>query len=83
MFEQNPSHGEGGNAIAKEVTESAIREDIQYFESRIRELGEASSSHERAMLRVYSSLLSHRRQMMAAYRDGRPDAWFEYEHLAI
>ena len=83
IFERNSGRGEGGNAIAREVSESSIREDIRYFEARIAEIGNASGSHERAMLRVYNSLLAHRRQMLAAYNDGRPEAWFEYEHVVL
>lgn len=72
-----------GNAITAGVTERNILEDIRYFEARLQASGTAGDSHARAMSRVYSSLLAHRRQMLAALRDGRPDAWYEYEHVIV
>ncbi|MDX1444295.1 MAG: hypothetical protein R3270_11075 [Gammaproteobacteria bacterium] len=73
----------GGNAIALAVNEDNIVEDIRYFQRRLEALKNPDDGHDRAMHRVYSSLLAHRRQMLAAYRDGRPEAWFEYEQVAI
>lgn len=73
----------GGNAIALAVNEDNIVEDIRYFQRRLEAIGEPDDSHDRAMHRVYTSLLAHRRQMLAAYRDGRPEAWFEYESIAV
>jgi len=74
---QEPS----GNAIASGVTERNILADIRYFEERVASLD--SDSHGKAMQRVYASLLTHRRQMLAALRDGRPDAWYEYEYVVL
>ena len=71
-----------GDAIHHHLDESAILADIRYFEDKVRELGEPRTSYEHAMQRVYQSLLTHRRQILAAWRDGRPDRWFEYEHVA-
>lgn len=70
-----------GSAIASGVTESNILADIAYFEQRVAKL--ESDSHGKAMQRVYASLLTHRRQMLAALRDGRPDAWYEYEYVVL
>lgn len=70
-----------GNAITTGVTEQNILEDIRYFEARLHSSDSAADSHSRAMSRVYASLLAHRRQMLAALRDGRPDAWYEYDHV--
>lgn len=72
-----------GNAITAGVTERNILEDIRYFEARLQRSTAANDSHARAMSRVYSSLLAHRRQMLVALRDGRPDAWYEYEHVVV
>lgn len=71
-----------GNAIASGVTESNILADIRYFESRI-EAAAGRDNRNAAMRRVYANLLAHRRQMLAALRDGRPEAWYEYEQLVI
>lgn len=73
----------GGNAIARGVTEANLLADIRYFESRMKAAEAADNSHGKAMRRVYASLLAHRRQMLAAYRDGRPDAWYEYDHVVL
>jgi hypothetical protein len=84
MFDQthtaNPA-SDAGNAIARGLTEDAIVADIRYFEGKVREMGVPATSYERAMLRVYASLLAHRRQVLAAFRDGRPEAWYEYDHV--
>jgi len=71
-----------GDAIHQRLDESAILADIRYYEDKVRELGAARSSYERALQRVYQSLLTHRHQMLAAWRDGRPDRWYEYDHVA-
>lgn len=77
---RNPS---AGNAIASGVTERNILADIHYFEARMSAAEKDGNSHGKAMRRVYASLLAHRRQILAALRDGRPDAWYEYEHVVI
>ena len=76
-------HPASGNAITAGVTERNILEDIRYCEARLAASGGAEDSHGKAMSRVYASLLAHRRQMLAALRDGRPDAWYEYEHVIV
>lgn len=86
MFDQAPDAGSAarvaeGNAIARGLTEQAILADIRYFEAKLAGVPTPGTSYERAMLRVYASLLAHRRQVLAAFRDGRPEAWYEYEHV--
>lgn len=71
-----------GDAIHRKLDEAAILADIAYFEGKVLELGVPGSSYERAMQRVYQSLLTHRRQTLAAWRDGRPDRWYEYSDVA-
>lgn len=71
-----------GDAIHQRLDEQAILADIRYFEDKVRELDAPRTGYERAMQRVYRSLLAHRRQILAAWRDGRPDRWYEYEHVA-
>lgn len=73
----------GGNAITAGVNEANIIADIRYFEERIASADSTRDGHAKAMRRVYASLLAHRRQMLAALRDGRPDAWYEYEHVVL
>lgn len=74
---------DAGNAIKAGLTEDNILADIRYFEGRVEAMTGREDSHSRAMFRVYASLLAHRRQMLAALRDGRPDAWYEYDHAVL
>lgn len=83
MIQETARSGASGNAIAMGVTEANILADIRYFESRIESAASDGDSRNQAMKRVYASLLAHRRQMLAALRDGRPDAWYEYEHVVV
>lgn len=76
-----PADAVTGNAIARGLTEEAILADIRYFEAKVQAVKQPGSSYERAMQRVYASLLAHRRQVLAAFRDGRPEAWYEYDHV--
>lgn len=83
MIQETVRPVSGGNAIAAGVTEANILADIRYFESRIERTAASGDNRDQAMRRVYASLLAHRRQMLAALRDGRPDAWYEYEHVVL
>lgn len=74
--------GRDGDAIHRKLDEPAILADIAYFEGKVREIGAPHSNYERAMQRVYQSLLTHRRQILAAWRDGRPERWYEYGDVA-
>ncbi len=65
------------------VTEEEILSDIAYFGERLDQLGSPSSVYERARKHVYTVLLRHRKQLLAAYRDGRPEAWPEYEAARV
>lgn len=80
---QQSQSSRGGNAITQGVNEANILADIRYFEERVSAATAAQDGHSKAMRRVYVSLLAHRRQMLAALRDGRPDAWYEYEHVVL
>ncbi|HEX7046457.1 MAG TPA: hypothetical protein VF275_02635 [Gammaproteobacteria bacterium] len=83
MIQQTTHGAASGNAIAAGVNEANILADIRYFEARIETAAASGDSRDQAMRRVYASLLAHRRQMLAALRDGRPDAWYEYEHVVV
>ncbi|HWP94656.1 MAG TPA: hypothetical protein VNL72_02860 [Gammaproteobacteria bacterium] len=78
-YEHARREGQVGDGTT--LTEESILADIRYFESRLQALANPDTSYERAMQRVYASLLAHRRQVLAAWRDGRPEAWYEYEHV--
>lgn len=77
------NHRMESRGVRTELDEQTLLEDIRYFEGKVRDLDRPTSAYERAMLRVYGSLLAHRRQLLMAYRDGRPEAWFEYDHVAL
>lgn len=83
MIQESVRSVSGGNAISSGVTEANLLADIRYFESKVEAASTSSDSRNQAMKRVYASLLAHRRQTLAALRDGRPDAWYEYEHVVL
>lgn len=71
-----------GDAIHRQLDEASILADIAYFESKLAELVSPETDESRAMHRVHLSLLVHRRRLLAAWRDGQPERWSEYEHVA-
>lgn len=83
MIQESVRSVSGGNAIAAGVTEANLLADIRYFQSKVEAVVPGGDSRAQAMRRVYASLLAHRRQTLAALRDGRPDAWYEYEHVVL
>lgn len=74
--------GTGGDAIHHQLDEAAILADIRYFADKVHELDGVQEGPALAMRRVYQGLLTHRHQILAAWRDGRPDRWYEYDHSA-
>lgn len=55
-----------------------VEADIRYFEHRLAELAGCNNPRDLAQQQVYRLMLRQRRQLLAALRDGRPDAWPEY-----
>jgi len=59
-------------------SETALLRDISYYEDKATDLERSSLSGRHGMITVYRYSAQLRRKMLAALRDGRPDAWREY-----
>lgn len=74
----NPEMTVGSPVTRQNLTEQALMDDIEYLEKHVRELQRSTDPEDQAMLRTYTRLLASRRQMLSAWRDGRPEAWRQY-----
>lgn len=64
--------------------EAAIRDEIFYFERKAEEVSDmeqASTNH--TLREAYLPFAQRRRQLLAALRDGRPEAWRQYPAEAL
>ncbi len=61
-----------------ELDEDTLVRDIALYKHQLAELGTPATPHERGMHSNYRTLLSYGRKLLAALRDGRPDAWMNY-----
>jgi len=59
-------------------TETDLLRDISYYEGKATDLERSSLPERHGMVTVYRYSAQQRRKMLAALRDGRPDAWREY-----
>lgn len=60
------------------ICESEIREDIAYFEAKADENVPAVTAEQRNLRKHYLRFIGRRKQLLAAYLDGRPEAWQDY-----
>lgn len=60
------------------LTEGDIRRDIEGLKGKLQELGVPVSRRQVLRARVLLKLPSHRRRLLQAFRDGRPERWVEY-----
>ena len=60
------------------LREQDILSEITYFEAKIAELGEPVRCDQRGLADYFTDFLRRRRQLLAALRDGRLDAWRQY-----
>ena len=58
--------------------EADILAEIAYYERRAAAVGFASSAEGRFLRERYLSFAQRRRQLLAAFLDGRPSAWRQY-----
>ncbi len=61
------------------LTEEFLLAEIAEYESRAEGLASPPAGVEPEMGMVYRTLAGYRRQLLAALRDGRPQAWLDYE----
>jgi hypothetical protein len=60
------------------IRESDIRADIAYFEAKVNENAPAATAEQRHLCEHYMRFVERRVQLLAAFLDGRPEAWQEY-----
>ena len=59
-------------------TEAAIREEIAYYERKAQDVSRGSVRQDAELRECYLAFARRRQQLLAAVRDGRPEAWREY-----
>lgn len=60
------------------LSEEQILADIRHFQDRLDNLAAVQNTYDQARRQVYSILLQHRKQLLAAYRAGHPEQWPEF-----
>ena len=66
------------NSLNRKPTAEELRLEIKYFERKASEARRSQDPEERWKYSLYRDHANHRRKLLAALRDGRPEAWFEY-----
>jgi len=66
------------NDFLDDLDEDTLVRDIARYKHQLAELGTPATPHERGMHNNYRTLLRYGRKLLAALRDGRPDAWMTY-----
>ena len=59
-------------------TEAQLRDEIAHYEQEIARVRSAGDYHQAWKVYLFTAHISHRRKLLAAVRDGRPQAWAEY-----
>ncbi len=61
------------------ISEQRLIREAASYDRKAADLEHLHTRHARSMLLVYRTLAKHRRALLRALRDGRPEAWIEYE----
>ena len=72
------AYAEDWNAIHAPPTMEELRQEIDFYELRAREVLESDSPEKDWKYQLYRDHASHRRKLLAALRDGRPETWINY-----
>ena len=67
------------HVIDNPPTEAQLLEEISEYERKIARVRTSGDYHQAWKLHLYRAHLTHRRKLLAAIRDGRPEAWAEYQ----
>jgi len=59
-------------------SEEQLQEEIAYYERKLAEFAKGRQGPSQAMLSLYQAHAMHRKKLLAAIKDGRPEAWTEY-----
>ena len=66
------------HVISNPPTEAQLLDEIAGFEQEIARVRSTGDYHEAWKVYVLKAHISHRRKLLAAVREGRPQAWAEY-----
>ena len=66
------------NLLTRIPTEAQLRKEIRYYLRLAIQARHSPDADSRWRERLYRDHASHRRKLLAALRDGRPEAWLEY-----
>ena len=66
------------NLLTRIPTEAQLRKEIRYYLRLADQARHSPDPSSRWRERLYRDHASHRRKLLAALRDGRPEAWLEY-----
>ena len=59
-------------------SERQLREEIVYYERKCAALTGETDDEDHGAISLYQAHALHRKKLLAAVRDGRPEAWLEY-----
>lgn len=59
-------------------SEQQLRDEIAYYERKCAELASKVHGQDHGVLSLCQAHALHRKKLLAAVRDGRPEAWLEY-----
>ena len=59
-------------------SEQQLCDEIAYYERKCAELAGKTHTQDHGVLSLWEAHALHRRKLLAAVRDGRPEAWLEY-----
>ncbi len=60
------------------IREADIRKEIAYYEAKANENDHAVTPEQRSLREHYMRFAGRRKQLLAAFLDGRPEAWQHY-----
>ena len=66
------------NLLTSIPTEAQLRKEIRYYLRLAIQARHSPDPDHRWRERLYRDHASHRRKLLAALKDGRPEAWLEY-----
>jgi len=72
------AYGDDWRMLDHRPTERQLRREIMYYERLAAQLRRSIDPGEKWKQHLYEEHASHRRKLLAALRDGRPEAWVEY-----
>ncbi len=75
---RDAAYAEDWEAISTPPTTEVLLREIDFYERRAREVLESEPPEQGWKHSLYRDHASHRRKLLAAVRDGHPEAWVNY-----